>query len=53
MEGMNIDPQSQREVRYRSREIFGTPDDRVFDLLVESTPGMETPLLRYTYTRRG
>jgi hypothetical protein len=52
MEGINRDPQSGREVRYRSREIFGGPDDRIFELIVESSPGLDTPLLRYQYTRR-
>jgi len=52
MTGLNRDPQSGREVRYRSKEIFGGPDDRIFELLVESSPGLETPLLRYQYSRR-
>ncbi len=52
LEGLNLDPQSGRPARYRSRELFGTPNDRLFELLVESSPGMETPILRYQYTRR-
>jgi len=55
--GVNRDPQSHRDVRYRSEEIFGTEDDRVFELRVESSPesgnpGLEIPILRYQYTRR-
>lgn len=52
MTGMNIDPQTGRPVHYRSKELFGAPDARLFELLVESTPGMETQILRYEYTRR-
>lgn len=50
--GFGVDPQSRREVRYRSKEMYGSPDDRIFELLVEATPGMETQVLRYQYTRR-
>jgi len=52
MTGINIDPQRNQAVQYRSKELFGAPDARIFELLVELTPGMETQVLRYEYTRR-
>ena len=52
MTGENIDPSSGELVMYRSKELYGGPDDRIFELLVEGSPGMETQILRYEYTRR-
>ncbi len=52
LSGDNIDPQTGELVPYRSKELFGGPDDRIFELLVEASPGLETQILRYEYTRR-
>lgn len=52
MTGENIDPATGELVMYRSKELYGGPNDRIFELLVESSPGLETQILRYEYTRR-
>ncbi len=52
MTGENVDPATGDLVQYRSKELYGGPDDRIFELLVESSPGLETQILRYVYTRR-
>ena len=52
MTGENIDPSTGELVPYRSKELYGGPDARIFELLVETQPGLETQILRYEYTRR-
>ncbi|MHC4934981.1 MAG: DUF1579 family protein [Planctomycetota bacterium] len=50
--GENIDPATGELVTYRSKEYYGGADARIFELMVEAEPGLETQILRYEYTRR-
>ena len=52
MEGDNTDPMTGNLVTYRSVEEFVDDDTRRFTLSVETTPGVETPILRYEYRRK-